>query len=113
MLPSVDDGVVKTPDTRYADRGIELLVEELRARGVDSRRATFKLAGGAAVLKLSKGVGPRVGERNVDTARDTLRRLGLRPAAEDVGGTRGRTVEVSVSDGRVTVRTLGSESREL
>ena len=113
MLPKAGEALAKAPETRYTDRGIEALVEQLRARGANPRRATFKLAGGAAVLRLSGNSGLRVGERNVDAARDTLRRLGLRASAEDVGGNKGRTVEISVGDGRVHVRTLGSESREL
>lgn len=113
MLPEMREGSTRAPETRYADRGIELLVNALKERGADPARATFKLAGGAAVLKLGKGSGVRVGDRNVDTARDTLRRLGLRASAEDVGGTKGRTVQISVGNGRVLVRTLGSDSREL
>jgi chemotaxis protein CheD len=54
-----------------------------------------------------------IGERNIAAARAALAALRLRLVGEDVGGTKGRTVRLFVADGRLTVRVLGSETRDL
>ena len=55
----------------------------------------------------------RMGARNAEATQETLARLGLTVRATDLGGNRGRTVELDVRDGRVSVRRLGEQAREL
>jgi len=101
--------------TRYADTGIAELLEEMTTRGANVRRAAIWLVGGAAVLRPSGQNQQqfRVGQRNMDATQSVLAKRGLRVRAADLGGTKGRTVELDVGTGRVLVRTLGEAPREL
>lgn len=114
LLP---DSEGKTPDPRepgrYADAGIDLLVKRLAEMGAVPRRLLVKIAGGAAVLGPANAEKFKIGERNAEAIRERLKRHGLTPAAADVGGVRGRTLEVYVGSGKTFVRTAASPANEL
>lgn len=99
---------------KYADSGIQSLLADLERQGALRSRLLIRMAGGANMLALKDAKNAlNIGERNVIAARGTLAGLRLRVAGEDVGGNKGRTVRLLVNDGRMTVRVLGSETREL
>jgi chemotaxis protein CheD len=50
-----------------------------------------------------------IGERNIVTTRLTLKGLGIRIQAEEVGGNRGRTIILDTSNGQVHIRTVGTQ----
>jgi chemotaxis protein CheD len=66
-------------------------------------------------MLLSPGVNMsfNIGERNVARAQMTLKALSFKIAAQEVGGNAGRTVRLYVVDGRMTVRVLGNQEREI
>ncbi len=98
---------------RYADTGIEELLKRLTALGASPRRLVFKMAGGAAVLGPSNAEKFKIGERNADAIRERLQHYGISLAAVDLGGTKGRTLEVHISTGKTFVRTAASPASEL
>ena len=53
----------------------------------------------------------QMGERNVAAARNALRAAAIPLVSEAVGGAAGRSVRFHVSDGRVEIRTAGSNGR--
>lgn len=55
----------------------------------------------------------KIGERNADAIKERLKLHGLRAAREDLGGTRGRTLELQVASGKTFVRTAASPAIEL
>ena len=113
LLPEAN-GAAPTSPARFADTGVPLLLAEASKRGAVRGRLVVKIVGGAAVLALP-GAAPalQVGERNIQAVRAALARERLPLAAEDTGGTVGRTVQLFVRDGRVLVRTIGQGEREL
>lgn len=114
MLPEAQQGDRSASVGKYADTGVDALVSELRERGVTLAKTSFKLAGGAAVLRVAgNNRSMRVGERNIEAVEATLKHLGVRVRARDLGGNRGRTVELDVETGRVSIRTFGDPGREL
>lgn len=54
-----------------------------------------------------------IGRRNVSAARKELKRLGVVLAGEDVGGSVGRTVELSTQTGKLAVRSMNRRTRTL
>jgi chemotaxis protein CheD len=54
-----------------------------------------------------------IGSRNVEATYETLQRLKLKVTSQEVGGTIGRTVRFYVRDGKMTIRTLGNQEREI
>lgn len=106
----VSDG--KEP-ARYADWGIAVLLAELLKMGANKAHLVVKVAGGAAVLGPANAEKFKIGVRNAEAIKEQLKRHGLRIAAEDVGGTKGRTMELHLAAGRTYVRTAASSPTEL
>lgn len=115
LLPSASAAsrVDGTP-TKYVNQGVPLLVDSLLRRGAKLHRLVVRLAGGAQVLAIPGAGQPlNIGERNVRAAEVALEALGLRIRARATGGNAGRTVKLYLSDGRVTVKSLGEPERVL
>lgn len=49
-----------------------------------------------------------IGERNIVMTRLILRGLGIKVLAEEVGGSKGRTMILDTANGRVLIRTVGT-----
>jgi len=99
---------------RFAAGAVRLVLEQVLVLGADRRRLECAIAGGAQVLN----VGPkrdtfRIGERNVAAVLDELKRAGIRPRAADCGGSTGRSLRLTIDDGRVAVKRLGQDWRDL
>jgi len=114
MLPSSAMGRQPEAPGRFADTAVPTVVAALTRQGADKGRLILKIAGGAQVLALG-GAGNTlaIGEKNVAAVRQVLRQLGLSLAAEDVGGSNGRTMLLHVATGQVTVQTVGQAARTL
>jgi chemotaxis protein CheD len=99
---------------KYADTCVPLLIDEVIKQGGNRSRLSIKIAGGAQ-MSLAPGLKNtfKTGERNLEEVKAAIDRQGLSLAAADVGGNRGRTVHMFISTGRITVKTTGSEERDL
>lgn len=113
MLPE-QNGQATALATKYVDSGIRRMLEELAEVGAARHRLVVHLTGGAHMLTAPGFKNTlNIGARNAETARAVLQREGLRVAGEDIGGHWGRTVKLYVSNGRVTVRSVGKGERDL
>jgi chemotaxis protein CheD len=112
MLPqaSLDPEKARRKPGMFVDLGVQTLVDGLISMGASRRSLVAKVAGGANVFD-DRGMF-RIGERNYATLRKVLWRNDILIAAEDVGGTKARTMYVSVATGRVILR-FGTEQVEL
>lgn len=112
MLPesSLDSAKAKSNPFMFADTGIPLLVENLRARGSESKRLLVRLAGGAQVLDDQRVFD--IGRRNYLAAKKALWKLGLLISAEAVGGALSRTVRLDVATGKSWLREGGKSETE-
>ncbi len=114
LLPSSDGKRADEREpARFADTGIDLLIKRLAEAGASPRRLVVRIAGGAAVLGPSNAEKFKIGERNAEAIRERLKHHGISLAATDVGGTKGRTLEVHVATGKTFVRTAASPAIEL
>jgi chemotaxis protein CheD len=115
LLPASDKGGGPDPKepARYADHAVEALIAQLTKAGGSRNQLRVKVAGGASVLGAANAQKFKIGERNAEAIKEQLRKHGLRVSAEDLGGERGRTMELFTADGRTMVRTAASPAREL
>lgn len=114
LLPASDrPGPDAKEPARYADHAVEALIAKLTQAGASRAQLRVKVAGGASVLGAANAQKFKIGERNAEAIKEQLRKHGLRLFAEDLGGERGRTMELFAADGRTTVRTAASPAREL
>ncbi len=113
VLPQCPNGT-ETGATKYVDTGIHILLAQLIQAGANRNRLIVRMAGGANMLT-APGFKQtlNIGERNVAAAQSTLAALNFKIKAQDVGGHIGRTVRLFVADGRMLVRVLGSQEREI
>ncbi len=114
LLPNAPaDDLAGANPYKFTDRGTSLLVKEVVETGAAKYRLVAALWGGAKVLS-APGFNESfdIGMRNVMAAEASLKEAGLRVGAQATGGRAGRTVKFNISDGHVTVRSLGGESSE-
>ena len=113
MLPEskLDAGKAQQNPFMFADTGIALLLEGVKAGGAHPRRMVVRLAGGAQVLD-GDGVF-QIGKRNYLAARRILWKAGILISAEAVGGEVSRTTRLEVGTGRMWLREGGAVEREL
>ncbi|MFM2302385.1 MAG: hypothetical protein RLZZ84_2121 [Pseudomonadota bacterium] len=89
-------------DEHYGVYLMELLVNEMMAKGARKSRLKAHLYGGANVNRNMM----RIGSMNADFARDFLRREGIVLMREDLGGTQARRVDFRPASGQVRLRTV-------
>jgi chemotaxis protein CheD len=105
LLPSEEFSLKKDMPEKFADKAIEMMVAQMVEMGAIKSRIVAKIAGGA---KMFISVAPsadrvHVGERNVHAVKNKLKDLNVPILAEDIGGTRGRTMEFDTKTGRVKI----------
>ncbi|CAB3392470.1 MULTISPECIES: chemotaxis protein CheD [Kyrpidia] len=106
MLPSAE-GFTDATRAKFADTGVDWLVEMMQQNGARVERLRAKMAGGAQMFTFAgKNDLLKIGPRNVDACRRALAKWGIPMVGEDVGGSTGRTIELHSEDGRLWVRTV-------
>lgn len=108
LLPRAEEYRLHDPlpsPYKFVDSAIQTMVTRLFRRGVARHEIECKVFGGASALFADE---ISVGRRNVETAFTTLAELGLRVAASNVGGERGRKIVFASGSGEIFVRMLNN-----
>ncbi len=114
MLPDSTKVRQNSNKAKFADTGIDLLIEMLAKEGVRKTSLTAKIAGGAQMFAFSSNNDMlRVGERNVEAVKAKLKSLGIRILAEDTGLNFGRTVEFYPENGDFLIKAVGKPPRTI
>jgi chemotaxis protein CheD len=92
------------PDGRYADEAIEMLVKEINAVGAPHREYQVKLFGGGNMFPERSNPASHVGMKNVEAARELVRRRNFNCVAEHLGGDGHRNVIFDIWSGHVWVK---------
>lgn len=104
LLPSHPSRSPLGDQGKYVDAGIRQMVEELVLFGAEHAKLVAKIAGGANMFESEyKTLINSIGARNAKSARETLNELGIPLLGEEVGGNRGRTVELDLASGMMIV----------
>lgn len=110
MLP--DSTKIKNSDkvAKFADTGIDALIEKMVSAGAKRSNLEAKLAGGAQMFNFQNTMTViRVGDRNVEACKEKLTQLKIPILAEDTGENYGRTVIYYPEDGKFVIRAVGKE----
>lgn len=114
MLPDSTQVRQNQSRAKFADTGIDFLIEEMEKEGANKRLLTAKIAGGAQMFAFSGNNDMlRVGERNVEAVKKKLAALGIRILAEDTGLNFGRTVEFYPETGDFLIKSVGKPIRTI
>ncbi|MBQ0042231.1 MAG: chemotaxis protein CheD [Lachnospiraceae bacterium] len=99
---------------KFADTGIQLLVEEMIKLGANKSRLVAKIAGGAQMFAMqNKSDLVQVGKRNVDACKKKLAELKIPILAEDTGNNYGRTVIYYPETGDFVIKAVGKNERTI
>jgi chemotaxis protein CheD len=113
MLPQAFNDLVDARPARFANLALPALIARMESAGAKTENLQFALVGGAKVLKLSTESQLNIGERNTQGLLRAIEAGEHRLIAQDVFGVDGRTVTLSIPDGRVLVRTMAGPERLL
>jgi len=111
MLPTAEDTTGEDP-AKFADTGVEALIDALVDAGADPANMVAKIVGGSDMIEFA-GDGSGIGQRNLDQVRETLAPYDIPVVGEDIGGTRGRSVRLEGATGDLVVTSGDSEPRTL
>ena len=104
MLPSSKEITVRNDNPKkYADTGIQLLLQELKAKGANMSKLTAKIAGGAQMFTTSSSI-LSIGDRNIKAVKAVLGAFKIPIVAEQVGENYGRTVYLNTETGILDVK---------
>lgn len=107
MLPNSKEIQNNTNIAKFVDLATVKLTKDMILKGAKQDRIVAKIAGGAQMFAFgSTHQSMRIGDRNVASTENMLRRLGIKVIAKDVGKTFGRTVELHAIDGKFVIKTI-------
>lgn len=109
MLPDSTAIRNNTNPAKFADTGIQMLLDEMLKLGANKTRLVAKIAGGAKMFELSGASAINVGERNAEASKAKLKELGIKLLAEDCGLNYGRTVEIYSETGDYMIKAVGKD----
>lgn len=99
---------------KFADTGIKELIHQMLLLGANKSRIVAKIAGGAQMFAMkSSNDLLRVGERNIEAAKENLRNNNIRIIVEDTGLNYGRTVELYSETGDFVIKSVGKALKTL
>lgn len=110
MLPQYDEG--EGARAKFADTGVEVLLEEMERIGARRDTIEAKIAGGSDMLDFSEN-GSSIGTRNADSVRETLSKYDIPVIGEDVGGDHGRSLRLEATTGDLVVKSASQDSETL
>lgn len=110
MLPlsKINKEKAKANPYMFVDTGVPVLFKTLYDMGAQKKRLIVKAAG--CGNPLGKNEMFKIGERNHTLLKKLLWKNNVLLTAEDVGGTKSRTVRFDVSTGQVIISSAGEES---
>ena len=112
MLPSSTEIRSSTNRPKFADTGIEDLVNAIVAKGGSRNRLVAKIAVGAQMFAFGgKSDMIRVGERNALASKKKLSEMKIPILAEDTGKDYGRTVVFYPKTGDFLIRSVGKPEK--
>lgn len=114
MLPDSTQSRANENKAKFADSGIPVMLDEVLRLGASKSRLVAKIAGGAQMFAFANATDiMRVGQRNAAASKEILQGLGIPIVGEDTGGSYGRTVQIDLSTGVYTVKTIDKGNKEI
>lgn len=114
MLPDSDGFTNQSNPLKFADKAIPSLIEAMVKSGGNPAYFKAKIAGGASMFAFSdKNPMMDIGTRNGTAVKENLKKYNIPITAEDLGGNSGRTMIIDAETGKVFIRMVGKDMKEL
>lgn len=109
MLPEAT-GPTESPG-KFADTGVDSLLQDVLKGGASRSRLLAKIAGGAAMFGAASDTG--IGARNAKAVMERLKKHEIKLVAHEVGGNKGRRMSLNPQTGDVEVQVIGQTATVL
>ncbi|HHT98126.1 MAG TPA: chemotaxis protein CheD [Clostridiales bacterium] len=110
MLPDSSKIMNNSNKAKFADTGIDTLINDMKKIGAKEDNLIAKIAGGAQMFEFSSNSDMlRIGIRNVEATKFKLKELGIRIVAEDTGKNYGRTITFYPKTGELHIKSMGKD----
>ncbi len=97
---------------KFADTGIEELVQQMVLLGANRNRLVAKIAGGATMFQLQgRSDIMKIGERNIQATINKLNEMNIALLSQDTGDSYGRTVTFYPETGEFHIRAIGRDNK--
>jgi chemotaxis protein CheD len=107
LLPDETMSRDRSNPAKFPSTIVPILLDDMRRLGASRKRIRAKIVGGASMFaNLVTNNVMNIGERNVLAVKEVLTKAKIPIVASDTGSDHGRSVYLSISDGRVEVRSL-------
>lgn len=115
LLPTRGHAVKRSElDGRYGDEALQLMLDDLRARGLEPQECQAKIFGGGNMFPgHGHASGIKVGQRNGVAARELLQLRGIKVVKESLFGIGHRQIIFDLSNGDVWARQVKPSVQEL
>ena len=113
MLPDSNSLNGYHPLYQCADTAIAALIKELRSMSTNPRDMVAKLVGGAKMFVSSDDLSPGIGKQNITSVKRILKQKRILVIGENTSGNYGRNVEFHLDSGKVMVKAIGREDKEI
>lgn len=112
MLPDSTQIKNNSNVAKFADTGIDKLIDDMIKLGANRNRLVAKLAGGAQMFSFkSSNDLMRIGDRNVKACQNILNMLKIKILSTDTGKNYGRTIEFYTDTGELLIKTIGKDTK--
>lgn len=98
---------------KFADTAVPLLFQTLSHAGCFKSRVISKIVGGAEMFPPNENLTSNIGTLNTCSAIEALKKLRIPILAKDIGGRSGRSIEMNLDTGRISVTILGESPKEI
>lgn len=112
MLPGISKKEMHAAPFMCAKTGIASLIKLMRGEGAEMKYIVAKIVGGAKMFSYYQN-NSNIGEQNIKCAKQALRKKGIPLLGEDVGSNYGRSVEFRLDSGKLVIKAVGREERDL
>jgi chemotaxis protein CheD len=99
---------------KYITHGVPNLINKMIKNGSSRTNLIVKITGGARMLNIpGENNLLDIGQRNITEVRAVMKRENIPILGEDVGGSSGRSMQLVVETGKITIRSLAGRIFEL
>lgn len=113
MLPDSTKIRNNSNRAKFADTGINDMLDDMLRAGAVKTNLVAKIAGGAQMFAYGSSANDlmKVGEKNVEAVKNILGQLGINIVAEDTGLNFGRTIVFDPETGNLIIKAVGKEEK--
>ncbi|MBN1189018.1 MAG: chemotaxis protein CheD [Dehalococcoidales bacterium] len=114
LLPCCRNMEEISSPVKYIDNGVPFMLNKMVKKGATRSNMILKIAGGAKMLAIP-GSNPNldIGQKNIAGIKAALSRENIAICGADLGGSNGRTIELFIVNGKVTVKAVNGSIKEL